>query len=140
MRFALSAFGIVSACVASATHAAVLSPTADTFVTRGSVLGIVLAGILVVDNQVEAHILQPFLVGRYVRLHPLAVAVSIAGGGLLEGIYGAVLAVPVLAVVYAVLRFLFTGEKDDTATGDPDPDEDGDKELSASERLVPETG
>jgi predicted PurR-regulated permease PerM len=82
---------------------------AVTFVTQGWVLGVVLIGILVLDNQIEAHVFQPFLVGRYVELHPLAVAVSIAGGGVLEGIYGAVLAVPVVAVCYAVARSLASG-------------------------------
>jgi predicted PurR-regulated permease PerM len=105
---------------------------AITLVTRGPVLGIVLIGILVVDNQIEAHVLQPFLVGRYVRLHPLAIAVSIAGGGLLEGIYGAVLAVPFVAVVYAVLRFLVTGE--DESTGVPAD------EVDSDDTLVPEVG
>jgi putative heme transporter len=85
---------------------------AVTFVTQGWVLGVVLIAILLVDNQIEAHILQPFLVGRYVRLHPLAVAVSIAGGTVIEGIYGAVFAVPVVAVVYAVVRSLATGGKE----------------------------
>jgi hypothetical protein len=84
---------------------------AITFVTQGWVLGVVLIAILIVDNQVEAHILQPFLVGRYVRLHPLAIAVSIASGTVLAGIYGAVLAVPVVAVTYAVLVSLATGGK-----------------------------
>ena len=100
---------------------------AITLVTRGTALGIVLIVILIVDNQVEAHLLQPLMVGRYVRLHPLAVAVSIAGGGLLEGIPGAVLAVPFVAVVYAVLRYLATGEADAVGAkppGDP-PQGDG---------------
>jgi putative heme transporter len=84
---------------------------AITLVTRGTVLGGILAAILIVDNQVEAHYLQPVLVGRYVRLHPMAVAIAIAGGGVLEGIPGAVIAVPFVAVVYAVLRYLATGEE-----------------------------
>jgi predicted PurR-regulated permease PerM len=110
---------------------------AITLVTRGTVLGGILAAILIVDNQVEAHYLQPILVGRYVRLHPLAVAVAIAGGGVLEGIPGAVIAVPFLAVVYAVLRYLATGEEllagsDTPAHGDPDP-------PLAGVDLVPET-
>jgi predicted PurR-regulated permease PerM len=104
-----------------------------TFVTQGWVLGVVLIAILVVDNQIEAHVLQPFLVGRYVRLHPLAVAVSIAGGTVIEGIYGAVLAVPVVAVVYAVVRSLATGGEPPPKTegtgiesmgGDPTPEDD----------------
>jgi predicted PurR-regulated permease PerM len=109
---------------------------AITLVSRGTVSGIVLIGVLTLDNQVEAHLLQPLMVGRYVRLHPLAVAVSIAGGGVLEGIYGAVLAVPFVAVVYAVLRYLATGEDDSARAAaehpaDPKPP-DG--------IVVPETG
>jgi predicted PurR-regulated permease PerM len=79
---------------------------AVTFVTQGWVMGVVLIGILIIDNQIEAHVFQPFLVGKYVELHPLAVAVAIAGGGVLEGVYGAVLAVPVVAVAFAVTKSL----------------------------------
>ncbi|MGG7377268.1 AI-2E family transporter, partial [Escherichia coli] len=61
-----------------------------TLVTQGTVAGIILTAVLIADNQVDAHLLQPLLVGRYVRLHPLAVAVSIAGGGVLAGIAGAI--------------------------------------------------
>jgi predicted PurR-regulated permease PerM len=82
---------------------------AITFVTQGWVMGVVLIGILIIDNQIEAHVFQPFLVGKYVELHPLAVAVAIAGGGVLEGVYGAVLAVPVVAVVFAVAKSLAAG-------------------------------
>jgi predicted PurR-regulated permease PerM len=102
---------------------------AITLVTRGAVYGGILAAILVVDNQFEAHYLQPVLVGRYVRLHPLVVAVSIAGGGVLEGIPGAVIAVPFVAVVYAVLNYLATG--DETLAGESDP-EDGDDASPAA--------
>jgi predicted PurR-regulated permease PerM len=116
---------------------------AVTFVTQGWVLAVVLIGILIIDNQIEAHILQPFLVGRYVQLHPLAVAVSIAGGGLLEGVYGAALAVPFVAVVYAVLHFLATGRSEPPETrpeidglgGDPPP---GNSDTGTPETAVPQ--
>jgi predicted PurR-regulated permease PerM len=107
-----------------------------TFVTRGAVPGIVFIGILVVDNQVEAHILQPFLVGRYVRLHPLVVAISIAGGSLLEGLPGAILAVPFVAVSYAVAKYLFIGE--DEALNEEVPPGEDDDAPPAEDRLVPE--
>jgi predicted PurR-regulated permease PerM len=109
---------------------------AVTLVTKGTVPGVILIIVLSVDNQIEAHLLQPLLVGRYVRLHPLAVAVSIAGGGVLEGIYGAILAVPFVAVVYAVLRFLATGEDDSTRQAVEHPSEPPEN----ADRLVPETG
>lgn len=98
---------------------------AITLVTRGTAYGGILAAVLIVDNQVEAHYLQPVLVGRYVRLHPLAVALSIAAGGVLEGIPGAVIAVPLVAVVYAVLRYLAVGDEHAPAEDVP-PGEDPD--------------
>lgn len=109
---------------------------AVTLVTRGTVPGVIVAAVLVVDNQIEAHLLQPLLVGRYVRLHPLVVAVAIAGGGVLEGIVGAILAVPFVAVVDAVLRYLATGEGDATRQ----PEERPPEPPAAEDQLVPETG
>ena len=62
---------------------------------------IMLAGIIVV-MQVEGHILQPFLLGRAVHLHPLAVLLAIAVGIVIAGIVGALFAVPILAFVKTV--------------------------------------
>jgi predicted PurR-regulated permease PerM len=47
--------------------------------------------------QVEGHVMQPFLLGRAVKLHPLAVILAIAIGIIVGGIIGALLAVPLLA-------------------------------------------
>jgi predicted PurR-regulated permease PerM len=115
---------------------------AITLVTRGTLAGIILSAVLITDNQIEAHLLQPLLVGRYVRLHPLAVAISIAGGGVLAGIPGAILAVPIVAVVYAVVRYLATGERDvrppGSRRGKRTPDEGGpDSDAGAGEGAVP---
>jgi predicted PurR-regulated permease PerM len=107
---------------------------AVTFVTQGWVMGVVLIGILIIDNQIEAHVFQPFLVGKYVELHPLAVAVAIAGGGVLEGVYGAVLAVPVVAVGFAVTKSL-------VATGalpppEPTPPEPGPRKRAPAKKAT----
>jgi predicted PurR-regulated permease PerM len=75
-----------------------------TFATQGPVPSLVLIGVLLVDNQVEAHVLQPFLVGRYVRLHPFVVALAIPAGAILAGLPGTLLAVPVTAALHAVLQ------------------------------------
>lgn len=64
---------------------------------------IMLAGIIVVA-QIESHILQPFLLGRAVRLHPLAVLLAIAIGIIVGGIVGALLSVPLLAFVKAFVQ------------------------------------
>lgn len=74
-----------------------------TFATQGLVPAAVLVGVLVLDNQIESHLLQPFLVGRYVKLHPLVVVLVIAVGSLLEGVAGALIAVPLAAVVHAAV-------------------------------------
>jgi predicted PurR-regulated permease PerM len=75
-----------------------------TLVDLGVVPALILLGVLVVDNQIEAHVLQPFLVGRYVRLHPLAVVLVIAAGGFLEGIEGAIIALPFTSALYAAVE------------------------------------
>ena len=48
-------------------------------------------------NQLEAHILQPLVMGRAVSIHPLAVVLAISTGGVLAGVVGALLAVPTVA-------------------------------------------
>ncbi|MCW2898092.1 MAG: family transporter [Streptosporangiaceae bacterium] len=77
-----------------------------TFAAKGLTAAILLIVVLVVDNQIEAHVLQPFLVGRYVRLHPFVVAVVITAGALVGGLAGALLAVPFTAAAYAALTNL----------------------------------
>ncbi|WP_274913585.1 AI-2E family transporter [Streptomyces sp. WZ-12] len=66
---------------------------------------LVLAVVLAV-NQIESHVLQPFILGRAVRVHPLAVILSVAAGSLIAGIGGAVVAVPLVAVTNTVVGYL----------------------------------
>jgi predicted PurR-regulated permease PerM len=68
--------------------------------TQGWVAALILLAVLIVEDQLEAHLLQPLIVGRYVRLHPLAIGLSLAVGTVLGGIVGALVAVPVAAIVY----------------------------------------
>ncbi|KAA1423095.1 AI-2E family transporter [Mumia zhuanghuii] len=64
-----------------------------------------LAGVIAVQ-QVEAHILQPFLMGHLVQLHPLAIILAIGAGLTVAGIVGALIAVPLAACINAVVRHL----------------------------------
>jgi len=57
-------------------------------------------------NQMEGHLLQPQVVGKMVRLHPLAVILVLAVGGVVAGIAGAVVAVPITAAVTRAARAL----------------------------------
>lgn len=85
-------------------------------VTHGLLSAVLMVvGVLAVQ-QLEAHVLQPFLMGRMVRVHPLAVVLVIAVGGLVAGIVGALLAVPTAAVANAVVQYLSS-----TASGGSSP-------------------
>ena len=66
---------------------------------------IMLAGIIVV-MQLEGHILQPLLLGRAVKLHPLAVLLGIAVGIVVGGIVGALVSIPILAFTKAFIQEL----------------------------------
>jgi predicted PurR-regulated permease PerM len=71
-----------------------------TFGTHGWLAALILLGVLIVESQLEVHLLQPLIVGRYVRLHPLAIGLSFAVGTVLAGIVGAIVAVPTAAVIH----------------------------------------
>lgn len=71
-----------------------------TFGTQGWLAAVILLGVLIVESQLEVHLLQPLIVGRYVRLHPLAIGLSFAVGTVLAGIIGAIVAVPTAAVIH----------------------------------------
>lgn len=90
-----------------------------TLATKGWVDAVILLGVLVIEDQLEAHLLQPQVVGRVIRLHPLAVLLALAAGGVLAGILGAVVAVPVVAVITRALPELRRREPGDLGAQDP---------------------
>lgn len=75
-------------------------------VTNGPIASLVVLAVLIGVMQLESHVLQPLLLGRAVKLHPLAVVLAIAGGLVVGGIAGALLAVPLLAVLNSGIRSL----------------------------------
>ncbi|WP_164702063.1 AI-2E family transporter [Modestobacter sp. KNN46-3] len=79
----------------------------------------VLAAVVVVQ-QVEGNLLQPLIMRRTVFLHPLGIVYALTVGGLLWGIAGAIIAVPLTAVVYAVAVAL-AGRHGDEDDEDDDP-------------------
>jgi predicted PurR-regulated permease PerM len=89
--------------------------------SKGLLAALIVVIVLLVDNQIEAHVLQPFVVGRYVRIHPLAVVLSLGAGGILFGIFGAIVAVPVVAFVNSAIR----AWRDQPSEGEPIPTPDG---------------
>ena len=78
-------------------------------VALGWVQALIMLGGLILVMQVEGHVLQPFLLGRAVKLHPLAVVLAIAVGVIAAGIVGALLAVPLLAFTKSFVLSLAGG-------------------------------
>jgi predicted PurR-regulated permease PerM len=77
-------------------------------VTDGWVSALVVLAAVIAVQQLEGHILQPLIMGRAVAIHPLAVVVAIATGLILAGIMGALVAVPLVAVLNTGIRRLIT--------------------------------
>jgi predicted PurR-regulated permease PerM len=75
-------------------------------VAVGPIKALVMLAVIIFVQQIESHVLQPFLMGRFVSVHPLGVIVAIAVGVIVGGIPGALIAVPFAAVLNAVAQHL----------------------------------
>lgn len=99
-------------------------------VTRGPVVALIVLGVVLVVQNVEGNLLQPFVQSRAVKLHPVVILLSVTAGWLLFGVAGAVIAVPLVAVARTVTETLRSQEDpadEERAAGtergsDPEPD------------------
>ncbi len=82
---------------------------------KGFVYALITLGLLVAVNQLEAHILQPLVMGRAVSIHPLAVVIAISTGGVLAGIVGALLSVPTVAFLNNAFQVLLARDPEAAA-------------------------
>ena len=80
--------------------------------SRGVTTAVVVLVLIVVFGQIEGHVLQPFVMGWAVRLHPVAVAVCVIAGTIVAGLLGAVVAVPLASIGWAVYRALRDGGRE----------------------------
>jgi putative heme transporter len=79
-------------------------------IAKGSIFALITLGLVIAVQQLEGHVLQPLVMGRAVSIHPLAIVLAIAGGGVLAGIVGALLAVPTVAFVNSAMRVLLASD------------------------------
>ena len=93
-------------------------------VDQGPITALLMLGGVILVQQIEGHVLQPFLMGRFVSVHPLGVILAIGVGVLVAGIPGALVAVPLAACVNAVAQHLAAN----TRPGD-DPEEQLEEEY-----------
>ncbi|MEX5301336.1 AI-2E family transporter [Kocuria sabuli] len=90
-------------------------------VANGFTNALVMLAFVLLVQQIESNILQPLVMGRAVSLHPLAVFLAVASGSILFGIAGALFAVPVMAFLNTVVRYLVGGlwREDDEIPWEP---------------------
>ncbi|WP_087007697.1 AI-2E family transporter [Gulosibacter sp. 10] len=93
--------------------------TVIALIANGFWNAVIMLAIVVAVMAIEANILQPLIMGQAVQLHPLAVLVTVSGGSILAGIGGAVFAVPVVAAVKSMVKYIASGRW----RGEPDPTE-----------------
>ncbi len=108
-------------------------------VDQGPITALLMLGGVVLVQQIEGHVLQPFLMGRFVSLHPLGVILAIGCGVLAAGIVGALIAVPLAASLNAVVQHLASH----TQVGSEDPElelEEDRVEVAAAEAAPDEPG
>ena len=104
-------------------------------VTQGVFTAVMTLVVVLAVQQIEGHILQPFILGRAVRVHPLAVVLTVATGGMVAGIGGAVVAVPLVAVTNTVVSYLksYAEEQSSGPPGDEDEHEHEEQDETAVE-------
>lgn len=96
--FVLAFIPIVGAVLAGILAALVA------LVANGPVVALIVVGIVILVNQLEGDLLQPVLMGRALRLHSLVILIALTIGTVLGGIVGAVLAVPLTAVAWGIVK------------------------------------
>ncbi|MER7043480.1 AI-2E family transporter [Streptomyces jumonjinensis] len=90
-------------------------------VTQGVFTALMVLVVVLAVQQIEGHVLQPFILGRAVRVHPLAVVLAVAVGGVTAGIGGAVVAVPLVAVTNTVVGYLRAYSREQAPHAAPPP-------------------
>ena len=94
-------------------------------VAKGVVAALIILGVIILVQQIEGHVLYPFLMSRSVHLHPAVVVIALGIGAVLGGIVGVFLAVPVAGVIAVLLDYAREHADDDAVAADaeaePDP-------------------
>ncbi|QEP08526.1 AI-2E family transporter [Glutamicibacter sp. ZJUTW] len=78
------------------------------FVANGPTAALIIIGVSFAVNQLEGNLLQPLVMGKTLHIHPLVILIALSAGAVLAGIIGAILAVPLAAVSWAIGRIWFS--------------------------------
>ncbi|MHB1064893.1 MAG: AI-2E family transporter [Georgenia sp.] len=80
-------------------------------VDQGLGTAVIMLIIVLAVQQIEGNLLQPWLQGNALSLHPIAILLAVTAGTGIAGILGALLAVPIVAVINTVLLYLHGHDK-----------------------------
>ena len=75
-------------------------------VSGGIGTALIVLGLVIAVQQIEGHLLYPIIMGRTVNVHPIAVILALAIGGITAGIIGVFISVPIVTVGATALAFL----------------------------------
>ncbi len=89
--------------------------------TQGLTTALLVLVIVIAVQQLEGHVLQPVIQGKLVALHPLAVVLAVAAGSTIAGLVGAVIAVPIVAVVNVLVRYVAQVNRGERPTPESGP-------------------
>ncbi len=84
---------------------------------NGWLAALLMIGVVLLVQFVESQILQPFLIGKAVSVHPLAIVLAVAIGSLIAGIPGALFSVPIVAVINVMVGVLIKPSKPEELKG-----------------------
>ncbi|GAA4119494.1 AI-2E family transporter [Enteractinococcus coprophilus] len=101
-----------------ATIAGILA-TLVALVANGPVVALIVLGAVILVNQLEGNFLQPVVMAQTLSLHALVILMALTAGTVLAGIIGAVLAVPLVAVAWSVIK-VWTGREEIEGLGPVD--------------------
>lgn len=78
------------------------------FITNGPMAALIIIGVSFAVNQLEGNLLQPLVMGKTLNIHPLVILIALTAGAVLAGIIGAILAVPLAALGWAIAKIWFS--------------------------------
>jgi predicted PurR-regulated permease PerM len=106
LTFLAAFFPIIGSVLAGA------AATLVALVSGGFVDAAIVLGAIIAIQQLEGNVFYPMVVGKRLQLHPVAILLALTAGGVLAGVAGAFLAIPVAAVVSAVLDYMRTRRRE----------------------------
>jgi len=98
-------FPIVGATLAGLVAALVA------LVSGGPTVALIVVGVTIAVQQIEGNLLQPVILERAVRLHPLVTVWAVGAGLLVAGLVGAFISVPLVAIAAAWVNFYRTRDE-----------------------------